>query len=86
VMMRHISGYPGRYNRATKNMILDEKPNLVIAGHSHITKVIYDKELEHLHMNPGAAGKVGIQKINTILRFSIDGERMKDMEVIEFDR
>jgi len=86
VMIRHISGYPGRYNRITKNIIADEKPKLVIAGHSHITKVIYDKELEHLHMNPGAAGKVGIQKINTILRFAIDGENMKDLEVIEFDR
>ncbi len=86
VMIRHIAGYPGRYNLTTKELIEAEKPDLVVVGHSHILKVIYDKELKHLHINPGAAGKVGLHKICTLIRLTIDGKDMKDLEVIEFSR
>jgi hypothetical protein len=34
-------------------------------------------------MNPGAAGKQGWHKMRTIIRFVIDGNEMKDAEVIE---
>lgn len=83
VLMTHIGGYPPKYNVASKPLILQHKPQLFIAGHSHILKVMYDDKLQCLHMNPGAAGKQGWHKVRTIIRFAIDGAQMKDCEVIE---
>lgn len=83
VMIRHIGGYPPRYNPETKKELLIHKPQLFIAGHSHILKVMYDNQLECLHINPGAAGKQGWHKVRTIIRFVIDGKEMKNCEVIE---
>jgi hypothetical protein len=83
VMMRHIGGYPPRYNPETKKEILLHQPQLFISGHSHILKVMFDEKLQCLHMNPGAAGKHGWHKVSTLIRFVIDGKDMKDCEVIE---
>jgi putative phosphoesterase len=83
VMMRHIGGYPPKYNPETKKEILIHRPQLFISGHSHILKIMYDDQLNCLHMNPGAAGKQGWHKVRTIIRFVIDGKEMKDAEVIE---
>jgi putative phosphoesterase len=83
VMMRHIGGYPPRYNPETKKELIIHHPDLFISGHSHILKVMYDKNLSCLHMNPGAAGKQGWQKIRTIIRFAIHEKDIKDCEVIE---
>ena len=83
VMMRHIGGYPPRYNSETKREILIHQPQLFISGHSHILKIMYDEKLNCLHMNPGAAGKYGWHKIRTVIRFAIDGKEIKDCEVIE---
>jgi uncharacterized protein len=83
VMMRHIGGYPPKYNPETKKELLIHQPQLFISGHSHILKIMYDDKLQCLHMNPGAAGKQGWHKIRTLIRFSIDGKEMKDCEVIE---
>jgi uncharacterized protein len=83
VMMRHIGGYPPKYNPETKKELLVHQPQLFISGHSHILKVMYDDKLGCLHMNPGAAGKQGWHKVRTLIRFKIDGKEMKDCEVIE---
>ncbi len=83
VMMRHIGGYPPRYNAGTKKEILIHQPQLFISGHSHILKIMYDEKLHCLHMNPGAAGRQGWQKVRTIIRFAIDKKDIKDCEVIE---
>ena len=83
VMIKHIGGYPPKYNPETKKEILIHRPQLFISGHSHILKIMYDDKLNCLHMNPGAAGKQGLHKIRTIIRFVIDGTEMKDAEVIE---
>ena len=83
VMIRHIGGYPPRYNAETKKELLIHQPQLFVAGHSHILKIIYDDKLQCLHMNPGAAGRHGWQKVRTLIRFTIDGREMKDCEVIE---
>ena len=83
VMMRHIGGYPPKYNPETKKELLIHKPQLFISGYSHILKIIYDDKLNCLHMNPGAAGKQGWQKVRTIIRFAIDGKEIKNCEVIE---
>lgn len=85
VMMRHIGGYPPRYNPESKKEILIHKPQLFVSGHSHILKVMYDDKLKCLHMNPGAAGKHGWQKVRTLIRFVIDGAEIKNCEVIELN-
>lgn len=86
VMMRHIGGAPPNYNPETRKELQLHKPQLFIAGHSHILKVMYDDKLQCLHMNPGAAGKQGWHKVRTIIRFVIDGNNMKDCEVIELGK
>ncbi len=83
VMMRHIGGYPPTYNSATKKELLLHKPKLFLSGHSHILKIMFDEKLNCLHMNPGAAGKQGWHKTRTIIRFVIDGNDMKNCDVIE---
>lgn len=86
VMIRHIGGYPPRYNPETKKELQMHQPQIFIAGHSHILKIMYDDKLQCLHMNPGAAGKHGWHKIRTIIRFAIDGRNIKDCEVIELGK
>lgn len=83
VLMRHIGGYPPKYNTETKKQLLLHKPQLFISGHSHILKIMYDDKINCLHMNPGAAGKQGWHKTRTIIRFAINGKEIKDAEVIE---
>jgi hypothetical protein len=86
VLIRHIGGYPPKYNPETKKELLIHKPQLFISGHSHILKIIYDDKLNCLHMNPGAAGKQGWQKVRTIIRFAIEGKEIKNCEVIELGK
>lgn len=86
VLLTHIGGYPPKYNGRTRKMIQENPPKLFICGHSHILKVIMDKQLNVLHMNPGACGKHGFHQIRTMLRFVIDGENIKDLEVIELGK
>ena len=83
VWITHIGGYPGKYNQAVRTEIALNPPKLFICGHSHILKVMYDKKLDLLHMNPGAAGISGFHKIRTMLRFVIAGDKIKDLEIIE---
>ena len=86
VMMTHIGGYPGRYDKNILPIIEQVNPDLFICGHSHILKVMYDKKHQFLHMNPGAIGDYGIHKVKTILCFTIDGKEIKDFRVVEFPR
>src|SRR5690606_16421091 len=83
VWMTHIGGYPGRYHPTIRQAIALDPPQLFICGHSHILKVIYDEKLQCLHLNPGAVGKQGWHKVRTLLRFSINGSRIEDLEVVE---
>ncbi len=86
IMMTHIGGYPGKYDPSIRKELYDTRPNLFIAGHSHILKVMFDKNLDCLYMNPGAAGKSGFHQVRTLLRFAIDGDKIKDLEVIELGK
>lgn len=86
VWITHIGGYPGRYHMRIKEAIQLNPPRIYVTGHSHILKVMPDKKLNLLHMNPGAAGKHGFHKVRTMLRFEIDGREIKNLEVIEFER
>lgn len=86
VWITHIGGYPGRYNVRVRDEIRKNPPKLFICGHSHILKVMNDKKLGVLHMNPGACGKHGFHQVRTMLRFSIDGEKIDNLEVIELGK
>jgi putative phosphoesterase len=86
VWITHIGGYPGKYNANIKAELDANPPKLFICGHSHILKVIFDKKYNLLHMNPGAAGKSGFHQVRTMLRFLIDGDKIKDLEIIEIEK
>jgi len=86
VLITHIGGYPPKYNSRTRKEIKENPPKLFICGHSHILKVMWDKPLGVLHMNPGACGKHGFHKVRTMLRFVIDGKEIKDLEIIELEQ
>ncbi len=86
ILMTHIGGYPKRYAPGIKALLLKHKPKLFISGHSHILKVMNDQNLKILHMNPGAAGNSGFHKHITMLRFTIDQDIIKDLEVFDLKR
>ena len=83
VVIKHIGGYPGRYDASIREEIYSQPPQLFISGHSHILKVIYDKKIDCLHINPGAAGKQGWQQQRTLIKVTIDGRTFKDLEIVE---
>ncbi len=83
VLMTHIGGYPGHYDRNLLPVLKANPPKLLIAGHSHILKVIFDPKFQLLFINPGAAGQHGFHLVRTIVRFTIDGDQIKDLEVVE---
>lgn len=86
VWITHIGGYPGRYDQRIRDEIKRNPPKLFISGHSHILKVMRDPSLDLMHMNPGAAGKHGLHKVRTVLRFCINNGALSDLEVVEFKR
>ncbi len=83
VFMTHIGGYPGKYTARVKALLVEEKPDIYICGHSHICKVLKDKKLDLLHMNPGAYGHHGFHKFRTFLRFTIEAGKVNNLRVIE---
>jgi hypothetical protein len=85
VLIKHIGGYPGHYDPSVRGLLYASPPQLFIAGHSHILKVKYDKTLNLLHINPGAAGLQGWHRDRTLVRLTIDGTTMKDCEVITLE-
>jgi len=86
IWITHIGGYPGKYNPAIRKEITENPPKLFICGHSHILKVMPDKQLGLIHMNPGAVGKHGFQKVRTMLRFELNKGKIENLEVIEFKK
>ena len=83
VFMTHICGQPTKYIKEVNDLLISEKPKLFICGHSHILKVMYQKQYDVLHLNPGACGKHGFHQIKTVLRFVIDKDQIKDLAIIE---
>lgn len=83
VIMTHIGGYPGKYAPQIRDLIYNEHPKLFISGHSHILKIMYDNTVGCLHINPGAAGRQGWQQVRTLVKFTLDGIDIRDIEIIE---
>jgi len=86
ILMTHIGGYPGRYDQKIFPILKKHPPKLFITGHSHILKVMYDKTLQFLHINPGAMGNSGIHYVKTAVRLVVDGSNMKNLEILELPR
>ena len=85
VLMKHIGGYPGRYDTSVQKILYANPPKLFISGHSHILKVKFDPKLNLLHIKPGAAGKYGFHQARTLVRFCIHKGSFSDLEVIELN-
>jgi putative phosphoesterase len=86
VWVTHIGGYPKRYDNRVREAIYKNPPTIFISGHSHILKVMFDKKLNLLHLNPGAAGKHGFHQVRTMLRFEINKDKIENLEIIELER
>lgn len=83
ILIIHIGGYPHRYAKGVSELLKKENPDIFICGHSHILKVMYDKKLNLLHLNPGAAGYHGFHKVKTLLRFELNNGKIENLEVVE---
>ncbi len=86
VLIIHIGGYPGKYAPRVKELLRNNNSNLFISGHSHILKVMYDKTLVIMHINPGAAGMSGFHQVITAMRFVVDNQEIKKMQILEINR
>lgn len=86
VLLTHIGGYPEHYEKGMKELFREEKPRLVVTGHSHILRVMYDQKHGFLFINPGAAGKYGLHQSITMVRFVIEGEKIRDLEVLDIPK
>lgn len=86
VWITHIGGYPGKYPAAIKSELLKNPPKLFICGHSHILKVMFDKQFNMLCMNPGAAGVHGFHQIRTLLRFELNAGKIENLVVVELGK
>lgn len=85
ILMTHIGGWPGHYEKKIIPLLESEKPDIFMAGHSHILKVMYDKQYNLLHINPGAAGRQGFHQKSTLVRFTLD-EKPRDLQICEFEK
>jgi uncharacterized protein len=87
VLITHIAGKPGSYSvPLNKELQRNGVPKILVCGHSHITLVKNDPIKNMLWMNPGACGNKGFHTVKTILRFTIDGTNIKDLECIELGK
>lgn len=86
VLITHIAGKPGKYAKPAYEELMKGAPKLFVCGHSHILLVKFDTQFNMLWMNPGACGNKGFHQVKTLLRFSITGDRIHDLEVIELEK
>jgi putative phosphoesterase len=86
VYVTHIGGYPGKYQKSIKTRLKDLKPDLFICGHSHICKIMKDRELNLLHFNPGAIGFHGFHQKRTMISFKLNNGEISDVKIHEYDK
>lgn len=85
ILLTHIGGWPGHYPPELLKILQNDHPDIFVCGHSHILKVMYDKQLNLLHINPGAAGRQGFHKVSTLVRFTLD-PTPRDLEILDFNK
>jgi len=86
IWMTHIGGAPPNYNPRIKKKLVEKTPDIFICGHSHILKIIRDKEHNILYINPGAAGQHGFHHMKTLVQFELHQQEIKNMEVVELGK
>ncbi len=86
VLITHIGGRPGKFSIPTLEELKKGIPKLFICGHSHILLVKMDPTRNMLCMNPGACGNKGFHSVKTLLRFSVTGDKIHDLEAIEIGK
>lgn len=86
VLMVHIGGKPPGYAKGIKNRIKETASQLFVCGHSHICKVVFDKNLNCLYMNPGAIGQHGFHLLRTMLLFEIENAKIQNLRVVELGK
>jgi len=85
ILITHIGGKPGQYDRSAIAHLGNNKPDLFLCGHSHMLKIQYDPHYNMLFINPGAAGKSGFHRVRTAVRFQLTGGDIRNMEVHEIN-
>jgi len=85
ILMTHIGGWPGHYPKEIQQLLSSEKPDIFVCGHSHILKVMFDKDYNLLHINPGAAGCQGFHNVSTLVRFTLN-PLPSNVEVLDFPK
>lgn len=85
-LMMHIGGYPGKYCRNARMEIAKQKPDVFVCGHSHILRIIYDKNLGMLTLNPGAMGFEGFHNVRSVICFDVDGKDIRNMRTVTLPR
>ena len=85
VLMTHIGGHPGHYPYEMRRRLELAQPDIYVCGHSHILRVIYDKDYNFLHINPGAAGRQGFHRVSTLVRFTLDPTPC-NLEILDFPK
>ncbi|MBX9852792.1 MAG: metallophosphatase family protein [Cytophagaceae bacterium] len=87
ILITHIGGYPGHYAPEVKKELKMNAPDIFICGHSHILKVMTDKDFNNMIcINPGAAGREGFHKVRTIIKFDILEKKISNMKAIELGK
>jgi hypothetical protein len=86
VLITHIAGGSNFYSKKVMEYVLKNKPMLFICGHSHILKIYFNKSLNCLHINPGAAGKHGFHTIQTFVKFELNNGKIENLQIVELDK
>lgn len=86
VYITHIAGKPPKYNPRVLKEIRQKNPDVLVCGHSHILRVMPDKENNLLFINPGAAGQQGFHSMRTALKLFLENKKATHFEVIELGR
>ncbi len=86
VLMTHIGGRPGRWDRGVAARLERATPDVFVCGHSHILQIERLTEpAPLLFVNPGAAGREGFHQVKTCVRLHITDGRPVQAEVIHLD-
>lgn len=86
VLLTHIAGKPGKYNNELKALMTEKKPGMLVCGHSHILKVMFDQNFKLLYINPGAGGRSGFHHVITAVRLKISNGVISDLDIYEIER
>ena len=86
IYIKHIIGHPNKYQKDILTKLTEYRPDLVIAGHSHILQIIYDKKNKWLFINPGAAGKYGFHQKITLVKLKIENRKISNAQIFEKEK